>query len=753
MKKILIVFLLVLSLYNIGSGQGENNVWTFGNHYSLDFNYSPPLLKDTTYVNNWSYESQNVTYMYPTEHFYDRAQAVCDNTGKLLFMVKMYTYSTTSYTAPCIFDKDEMPIAGTEFLLQNNDMERSRPVIIPNPGNAQQYYIFYVRHGGLVYCLFDLTLNGDRGDIVPGKKNVLLYSYNTLIGTRMAAVQGCEGVWLVARHKTYNQYLSFKVSAMGVSATPVVSEIGAFPVGNYFGGILAVSPDGKKIATGVGRGGIYNYAGGLEMYDFEKCSGRLKNLQVIDTGAQVHGVCFSPDNTKLYAGYAIPWQNVSYYYDQFVYQFDLSLPSLSAIAASKTGILQNPIAYRIAPFCPTTTNLMGNIQLAPNGKLYLSNSHPGVCPGTGPGMALHIIHQPNNIGLASMPQINAMYNQWNGMTSDGGPCDMPYQMVLPPKIKTDTIAGAQYKFVVCFKEDTVLKAPADLSCIQWEDGSTDSLRQINANGTYLLYHVKDCTVYVDSYKVTFLPPPKVDLVQYGCPGQISLQAGEVRGEVYEYMLKNDRGLIVNAQTTDSIFITNNLDEGIYRLLISSVEGCSRRVDIELSAYPAPNVSVDPPNASISYGQSITLRAAGASYYAWSPARWLNNSSLDEVIATPEENTVFRVRGVNDYGCWDSAFVEVKIGTDNRMVLPNAFSPNGDGLNDLFRIPGAHFKIRSFEIYNRYGQMVYQDSGNNQGWDGCYNGKPCDQGVYYYYLILDFFEGTYKTFKGEINLLR
>lgn len=754
MKKILILFLSVLGLCNTALGQGENNVWTFGNNYSLDFNHNPPLLRDTTYVNGTSRE--DITAMYPTEHYYNFAQAICDANGSVLFFVKRYTHKLVpgagGTNAPNIFDRDEKPIAGTE-LLYSDDMEYSRPVVIPKPGNDNQYYIFYVRNGGLLYCLFDLTLNGGKGDIVPGKKNVLLYSYNTLIGTRMAAIQGCDGVWLVARHKTYNQYLSFKISSSGVGVIPVVSEIGAFPIKNYYAGVLAASPDGKRIVAGLSNGSIYNFSGGLEMYDFEKCSGKLKNAKIIDTGTLVYGVCFSPDNTKLYAGYAVPWQTINYFYDQFVYQFNLSLPSLSAISASKTEILQNPTAHRYDVFCPITTDIMGNMQIGPNGKIYLSNSHPGVCPGMGPGMALHVINDPNNNGLACNPQINLIYNQWNGMGNDAGPCDIPYQMVLPPVIKMDTVAGTTMQIKVCFNTDTVLKIDPDLSCMEWEDGSTNTLRRITTDGIYKFYYVKDCTVYVDSFQVTFIPLPKVDLVQYGCPGQISLQAGEVGGATYEYRLEDDRGLALNEMSTDSVFFTNGLKEGLYHLQISSEQGCSRTIGIQLSAYPAPDLSIDPPKASIHYGQSINLRVEGATYYVWSPARFLNKSDLPEVIANPKESITFRVTGVNDYGCWDSAFVEVKVNADDRMILPNSFTPNGDGRNDIFRIPGNHFKIRRFEIYNRYGQMVYQDAGNNKGWDGSFNSRPCDQGIYYYYIILDLFDNTQQEFKGEISLIR
>lgn len=746
-------YLWILMLWHAGYGQGQNNIWTFGNHYSLDFNHNPPLLRDTTYVNGTVYQSQNATTMYPTEHQYNYAQAVCDAGGSLLFIVKRYTYTRNGQDAPCIFDKNEVPIAGTAFL-QTNDMEYSRPVIIPRPGNSNQYYIFYVRNGGLIYCLFDLTLNNGRGDIVPGYKNVLAYTYNTLIGSRMVAIAGCDGIWLVARHRTYNQYLSFKVTSSGVSSSPVVSEIGSFPIGNSNSsyGILAASHDGRLIAASFVKANVSEYKGGIELFDFEKCSGKLKNARIIDSGQTVHGLCFSPDNSKLYGGYAIPWANDDWKFDQYVYQFDLNQSSLTAITASKTMILTNPYAYYYAPFCPVQTNFMSNMMCSPNGKIYLSNSHPEVCPGTGPGMALHVINNPNQPGSASTPQTNAIWNQWNGMS-----ClaidDMPYQMISPITGHFDTISGNHYKISVCFKNDSIISVPESLSCMHWENGSTNTNRMITEDGHYLLYFTKDCSIYIDTYSVVFIPLPEVKNQQYGCPGNISLQAGNTTGEKYDYTLRNEQGLVVNAASTDSIFQTSGLEEGIYKLQISSSEGCNETLDITLTAYPKPEVSISPALAEIINGEQITLRASGATYYTWKPVNPLDNSFREEVLASPTENTTFSVVGINDYGCWDTAYSEIIVNADERMIMPNAFTPNGDGLNDFFKIPGDHFTIRRFEIYNRYGQIVYQDSGNNRGWDGKAKGTACQQGVYQYYIILDFYSGSQKILKGEITLIR
>jgi len=140
-------------------------------------------------------------------------------------------------------------------------------------------------------------------------------------------------------------------------------------------------------------------------------------------------------------------------------------------------------------------------------------------------------------------------------------------------------------------------------------------------------------------------------------------------------------------------------------------------------------------------------------YSWTPASSLNVHSSTEVIAKPEERTKYTVVGRNEYGCQDTAFVDVQVDYNNHIVLPNAFTPNSDGKNDVFSIPQGNWKILKFDIYNRYGQAVYLYKENNNGWDGNFNGVACDAGVYYYTILLSMPDRTQTNLKGELHLLR
>ncbi len=754
----IIIALLLCSLARL-YGQGENNIWTFGHGFSLDFNYTPALLKDTVYWNGQSNRAappDNVTFSYY------RSTAVCDADGNLLFMVKFFD-SQLHPNAPNIFDRNENPIAGTNFLNTiSAEVALKIPTIVPHPGNPNQYYIFYARNSGLLYSLFDITLNNGLGDIVPGQHNILVSNYNTVLGGMMTTVQGCEGVWLIVRHNVYNQYLSFKIDIHGLNTTPVVSEAGImFTLGdknfnNY--SELVASPDGKMLATASPVNNIWNFPGGVELYDFEKCSGKVKNAMIFDVGNDNYGVGFSPNSSKLYVESNLPttYPNQPYTQtDHNLYQFDLSLPDLSAIESSKTLILSNPVIQREGPFCPNMIPALSTIRIGPDKKLYLLNNAPQVCSGTsGVGLAFHVINFPDLPGIACSPTLNAIYNVQNGMSNGLNRTEnLPREIVLAPMAAIDTLINPAKDWSVCFKDQDTLKALSQATCIEWSTGATDSFIVVTDNDKYWVRYFKDCQLHVDTFNVSFYKMPDIELVQYGCPGFIMLKTGSRTGPTFKLDLFNSRGGKIYGGNALALHEVYNLDEGIYDLKIGAGPGCDTTIQVQLKSYPVPDVTVSPPSAKITFGEAIELSADGAVHYTWEPAASLNSRTDKVVRASPEVTTEYTIVGINAYGCRDTATVSVIVTFDKQIKMPNAFTPNGDGLNDQLKIPGGRYKVLRFEVYNRYGQSVFAEAGSSDGWDGTFNGNACDAGVYYYAIRLSMPDNTQLNLKGEVHLIR
>jgi len=116
---------------------------------------------------------------------------------------------------------------------------------------------------------------------------------------------------------------------------------------------------------------------------------------------------------------------------------------------------------------------------------------------------------------------------------------------------------------------------------------------------------------------------------------------------------------------------------------------------------------------------------------------------------------YTVTGIDEWGCTDSDSVQVTLlPPGNMVIIPNAFSPNDDGVNDVFRLFGSNVESVELFVYNRWGQEVYTGSGSPAiGWDGTYKGVEQELGVYVYYASITFTDGTEKDFKGNVTLMR
>lgn len=150
-----------------------------------------------------------------------------------------------------------------------------------------------------------------------------------------------------------------------------------------------------------------------------------------------------------------------------------------------------------------------------------------------------------------------------------------------------------------------------------------------------------------------------------------------------------------------------------------------------------------------------LRASGADSYLWTPFAFLDNATSSSPIAAIDTTTTFTVTGFTNAGCTSTASVLINVdkGGVPRFVVPNAFSPNGDGLNDCFGIKrwgNAH--INQFYIYNRWGQLVFQTKNPAECWNGTFNGLLQPSGGYLYIIDATTFCGRMKR-KGNFILIR
>lgn len=199
--------------------------------------------------------------------------------------------------------------------------------------------------------------------------------------------------------------------------------------------------------------------------------------------------------------------------------------------------------------------------------------------------------------------------------------------------------------------------------------------------------------------------------------------------------------------------------GDYKYVVTAttpVAHCSNKDSMLIHVVPPFTFeSVTPADTTIKYGDQIRLSSRSeAIYWRWDPVTYLNDPLAKEPIATPLEDMQYTLIGMNQYGCVDTALVKIKVVYDTRSGMANAFTPNGDGLNDVFKIQNLRFdKLTEFRVFNRWGRQVFETNVPSKGWDGTINGKPAEADVYYYLIKLTLPDGTPKVLKGNVTLIR
>ena len=163
--------------------------------------------------------------------------------------------------------------------------------------------------------------------------------------------------------------------------------------------------------------------------------------------------------------------------------------------------------------------------------------------------------------------------------------------------------------------------------------------------------------------------------------------------------------------------------------------------------------------TIDEGQSTIIHAITDTTLTilWSPAGSLNNPNLFNPTATPVKTTTYTVIIVDSSGCSKSATVTVYVRSMKcnlaDIFVPNTFTPNGDGHNDVLYIRGNEIKELYFAVYNRWGQMVFETTDITKGWDGIYNGMKVDPAVFAWYFKAKCFNGSEMKKQGNVTLIR
>ncbi|WP_124636089.1 gliding motility-associated C-terminal domain-containing protein [Taibaiella sp. KBW10] len=224
------------------------------------------------------------------------------------------------------------------------------------------------------------------------------------------------------------------------------------------------------------------------------------------------------------------------------------------------------------------------------------------------------------------------------------------------------------------------------------------------------------------------------------------------------------GLIIDTFGCDKVVYNGiTYTESVsFKDTIRTVHGCDsiiNNVNIEIVKFDL-QASINPEDPYEGEEVRIQTNSADGQAYnviSWTPTSYFNDqtSLFQQFQANTGQHVV--VTGVGRRGCKDTAVIDFKVRPYTpSVILPNAFTPNGDGKNDVF-VPvlgvDRGYQLTDFRIFNRWGQLLFSTTHINVGWDGTFNGQLQSQDVYFYTVTIIFRDGSKKFFKGDVTLLR
>ena len=195
----------------------------------------------------------------------------------------------------------------------------------------------------------------------------------------------------------------------------------------------------------------------------------------------------------------------------------------------------------------------------------------------------------------------------------------------------------------------------------------------------------------------------------------------------------------------------------YQVRVTDTLGCPKPAydTVFIKVYPKIIADAGPADTSIVVGQPLQLKGSGGVSYLWTPNTGLNNSTISNPVATLSSSITYHLKVSNEIGCAASDTIRVNVYTViPGLFVPNAFTPNNNGRNDVFTpIAIGIKKLNYFRVYDRWGQLMFATTEINKGWDGTFKGKPQDPAVFVWIVQAIDFNDKSITQKGTVVLIR
>ncbi|MBK7335086.1 MAG: proprotein convertase P-domain-containing protein [Saprospirales bacterium] len=299
----------------------------------------------------------------------------------------------------------------------------------------------------------------------------------------------------------------------------------------------------------------------------------------------------------------------------------------------------------------------------------------------------------------------------------------------------------------------------------WSTGAgANAIDQLPAGLYYLTLTDANGCFREDSVEVSQPGPisPELAITDVSCFGdrdgriQISTQGGT---GPYLYSLN---GIDYTGSST-----LVGLFAGDYSLTIRDAKGCFWSQEVVVGQPPALEILIaQAPEITMNLGETVTLTSSTTNNQGPVLITWtapydgtLSCTECSETISSTQNTITYEVLAVDTIGCEASARVIVRVEKERIVLVPTAFSPNGDGENDLLLVHGQEGTIVTlFRVFDRWGELVYESSSfptndPSTGWDGSFKGKELNSAVFLWYVEVEYIDGLEQAFKGTTTLIR
>ncbi len=191
---------------------------------------------------------------------------------------------------------------------------------------------------------------------------------------------------------------------------------------------------------------------------------------------------------------------------------------------------------------------------------------------------------------------------------------------------------------------------------------------------------------------------------------------------------------------------------VYTVFASAGGFCKTSSTVMVQVNPLPNVNAGE-DKIFSFDEEMFLFATGSGTINWISGEAIACPDCPQTQINPKNSGCYVAQSVNSFGCRSRDEVCVTVNKEFSIYIPNSFTPNDDGKNDVFKIYGNGIIAAEMAVFDRWGEFMFFSNDKDKGWDGTFNGIECKQDVYIYKVVYTTMDNKKHTKTGHVTLMK